>query len=61
LLILEIQKKYNTASVIITHDVKCASITANRMIVVNGGAPVAEGTFEELAGSEDEWIRSFYQ
>jgi phospholipid/cholesterol/gamma-HCH transport system ATP-binding protein len=61
LLILEIQKKYQAASVIITHDVKCASITANRMIVVRDGAPVAEGTFQQLAKSEDEWIRSFYQ
>jgi phospholipid/cholesterol/gamma-HCH transport system ATP-binding protein len=61
LLILEIQKKYQAASVIITHDVKCASITANRMIVVRDGAPVAEGTFQQLAESDDEWIRSFYQ
>ena len=61
LLILDIQKKYNTASVIITHDVKCASITANRMIVIKDGAPAAEGTFQQLEKSEDEWVRSFYQ
>jgi phospholipid/cholesterol/gamma-HCH transport system ATP-binding protein len=61
LLILEIQKKYNTAAVIITHDVACAHITANRMIVVNDGAPVAEGTYKELSESEDEWIRSFFE
>jgi phospholipid/cholesterol/gamma-HCH transport system ATP-binding protein len=60
-LILEIQKKYNTASVIITHDVECARITANRMIVVKDGAPIAEGTFKELSGSNDEWVRSFFQ
>src|SRR6201988_2548029 len=33
-LILEVQKKYNTASIIITHDVECARITANRMIII---------------------------
>jgi phospholipid/cholesterol/gamma-HCH transport system ATP-binding protein len=38
MLILEVQKKYNTASVIITHDVECARLTANRMIVVRDGA-----------------------
>jgi phospholipid/cholesterol/gamma-HCH transport system ATP-binding protein len=61
LLILEIQKKYNTASVIITHDVECARLTSNRMIVVKDGSPEAEGTFKELAQSEDSWIRSFFQ
>jgi phospholipid/cholesterol/gamma-HCH transport system ATP-binding protein len=61
LLILEIQEKYNTAAVIITHDVACAHITANRMIVVKDGAPVAEGTYKELSESKDEWIRSFFE
>jgi phospholipid/cholesterol/gamma-HCH transport system ATP-binding protein len=61
LLIVEIQKKYNTASVIITHDVECARITSNRMLVLNNGAPVAEGTFDELSESKDEWVRSFFQ
>jgi phospholipid/cholesterol/gamma-HCH transport system ATP-binding protein len=61
MLILEVQKKYNTASVIITHDVECARLTANRMIVVRDGAPVAEGTFKQLSASSDEWVRSFFQ
>jgi phospholipid/cholesterol/gamma-HCH transport system ATP-binding protein len=60
LLIVEIQKKYNTAAVIITHDVECARITSNRMMILNNGAPVAEGTFKELSTSKDEWIRSFF-
>jgi phospholipid/cholesterol/gamma-HCH transport system ATP-binding protein len=61
LLILDIQKKYNTASVIITHDVECARLTSNRMIIVKDGAAEAEGTFKELAQSQDNWIRSFFQ
>lgn len=60
-LILEIQEKYNTASVIITHDVECARITANRMMIIKDGTSVAEGTFKELSHSEDEWIRSFFE
>jgi phospholipid/cholesterol/gamma-HCH transport system ATP-binding protein len=59
-LILEIQKKYNTASVIITHDVECARITANRMIIIKDGLLVARGTFKELSGSDDAWVRSFF-
>jgi len=60
-LILEVQKKYNTASIIITHDVSCAQITGNRMIILRDGICYAEGTFKELAGSKDEWISSFFK
>ncbi len=59
-LILEVQRKYSTASIIITHDVACARITANRIIIIKDGIFIAEGTFGELSSSEDEWIRSFF-
>lgn len=59
-LILEIQKKYNTASIIITHDVECARITSNRMIILKDGTSLIEGTFKELSESKDEWVRSFF-
>lgn len=60
-LILVVQKKYNTSSIIITHDIECARITANRMIILNEGSFVAEGTFEELKKSGNEWVRSFFE
>jgi phospholipid/cholesterol/gamma-HCH transport system ATP-binding protein len=59
-LILEIQQKYNTASVIITHDVECARIVANRIIIIKEGMLIAEGTFKELSESDDKWVRSFF-
>ncbi|MES2139538.1 MAG: ATP-binding cassette domain-containing protein [Bacteroidota bacterium] len=59
-LILDVQKKHNTSSIIITHDMDCARITANRVIVLKDGLFFAEGTFEELEKSNDEWIRSFF-
>ena len=59
-LILDMQKKYNTTSIIITHDIRCAKITANRMVIIHEGVCFAEGTYEELEKSEDEWIRSFF-
>ncbi len=59
-LMLDVQKKYNTASIIITHDVECAKITANRMIIIKDGTTVAEGTFNELSESTDEWVSSFF-
>ncbi len=59
-LILAIQKKYSTTSIIITHDLECAKITANRMIIIKDGNSVIEGTFKELSQSKDEWISSFF-
>ena len=60
-LILEVQKKYNTTSVIITHDIECTRLTANRIIVLRDGVCAAEGTFDELEKSADPWIRSFFE
>ncbi len=60
-LILDIQKKYNTASIIITHDIECARIAANRIIMIKDGTSVAEGSYEELSESSDEWVRSFFK
>lgn len=60
-LILEVQKKYNTASIIITHDVECARITANRIIILKDGISLAEGTFDELSESKDESVRAFFK
>ena len=59
-LILEMQKKYNTSSIIITHDIECARITANRIIILNNGICYAEGTFDELEKSTDEFVRAFF-
>lgn len=60
-LILETQEKFQTSSIIITHDMECARITANRVIVLRDGEFIAEGTFDELKNSDDEFIRSFFE
>ena len=60
-LIIEVQKKHNTSSVIITHDVECARIAGNRLIIIKEGVCVAEGTFTELKSSKEEWVHSFFE
>ena len=60
-LILAVQKERKTTSLIITHDVDCARITANRILVLKDGVFIAEGTFEKLKKSEDQWVRSFFE
>jgi phospholipid/cholesterol/gamma-HCH transport system ATP-binding protein len=59
-LIIKMQQKYNISSITITHDMTCAKMTANRIIMLREGVVVAEGTYEELEKSEDEWISSFF-
>jgi phospholipid/cholesterol/gamma-HCH transport system ATP-binding protein len=60
-LILQVQKEFKTTSIIITHDIECAKITANRILVLKDGVFVAEGTFKELEQSDDKWVRSFFE
>ena len=58
-LILEIQKKFKTTSIIITHDLACAKLAGNRIMIIKDGVIYAEGSFEELSKSTDKWVRSF--
>lgn len=59
-LILAIQKKNKTTSIIITHDMACAKLTGDRVVILKDGVIDAEGTYEELEKSDDEWVRSFF-
>ena len=59
-LILSVQRKYKTSSIIITHDMACAKMTANRILILKDGVITAEGTYSELEKSKDEWVRSFF-
>lgn len=60
-LINDVQKKYETSSIIITHDIKCARATADRIIMLSEGEVYFEGTIEDFDHSDDPLIRSFFQ
>jgi phospholipid/cholesterol/gamma-HCH transport system ATP-binding protein len=59
-LILEVQKRYKTTSVIITHDMACAKLTGDRLVILKDGKITAQGSYEELEKSSDSWVRSFF-
>lgn len=61
LLMKTIQEKYNTSSIIITHDVDCARVISNRMILLVDGKNYIEGTFEELSISTDPKVQAFFK
>jgi phospholipid/cholesterol/gamma-HCH transport system ATP-binding protein len=61
LLMHSIQKQYNTSSIIITHDVDCAKVIANRMILLIDGVNYIEGTFEALSSSTDPKVQAFFK
>ncbi|WP_332033604.1 ABC transporter ATP-binding protein [Kaistella sp.] len=61
ILMKSVQKKYNTSSIIITHDVDCARVISNRMILLIDGKNYAEGTFQELSLSQDPKVKAFFK
>jgi phospholipid/cholesterol/gamma-HCH transport system ATP-binding protein len=60
-LINDVQKKYETSSIIITHDIECARKTANRVIMLYNGEVYMEGKLEEFEKSTDVIIKSFFK
>lgn len=60
-LLRNIQIKYKTSSIIITHDVDCARVISNRMILLVDGINYAEETYEELLKSNDPQVQAFFK
>ncbi|WP_339754314.1 ATP-binding cassette domain-containing protein [uncultured Winogradskyella sp.] len=61
ILMQDIQKKYGTSSLIITHDVDCARVISDRMILLIDGRDYAVGTYNELSVSKDPKIKAFFK
>jgi phospholipid/cholesterol/gamma-HCH transport system ATP-binding protein len=59
-LINEVQKKYKTSSIIITHDIKCALATADRVVMLLDGEVYLEGNLKTFEKSTDPVIKSFF-
>jgi phospholipid/cholesterol/gamma-HCH transport system ATP-binding protein len=59
-LINDVQKRYKTSSLIITHDIKCALSTADRIIMLEDGEVYKEGNVKDFESSTDPVIKSFF-
>jgi phospholipid/cholesterol/gamma-HCH transport system ATP-binding protein len=60
-LIMEIQRKYNTTSLIISHDMNCVRLASNRVVILFEGRCYASGTFEELKQDPDPKVKQFFE
>jgi phospholipid/cholesterol/gamma-HCH transport system ATP-binding protein len=61
LLINQVQKKYKTASIIITHDIECARATADRLVMLHEGEVYKDGNIGDFENSDDPFIKSFFK
>ena len=60
-LIVRIQQRYGTSSIIISHDMNCVRATANRVVLLIDGKSYCEGTTEELSISTDGHVKGFFE
>jgi phospholipid/cholesterol/gamma-HCH transport system ATP-binding protein len=59
-LINRVQERFNTSSIIITHDLTCAKATGDRVAMLLDGQFQRQGTFNEVFESDDERVKQFY-
>lgn len=59
-LMLDVQNKFDTSSIIISHDMNCVRRTANRVVLLLNGKCYAEGTYDDLKISNDKNIKQFF-
>jgi len=57
----DIKKKYKTSSIIISHDINCVKIVADRIVMLIDGKCYATGTLEELKNSTDLKVKQFFE
>jgi len=59
-LILDLQKELKMTSVIVTHDILCAKIIADRAVVLEDGKIEYTGDITELTTSKDPFLKNFF-
>jgi phospholipid/cholesterol/gamma-HCH transport system ATP-binding protein len=60
-LMIKIKKKYNTSSLIISHDMNCVKMAADRIVILLEGKCYAEGNYETLKNNKDPKVMQFFE
>lgn len=60
-LMKDIQEKYNTTSLIISHDMNCVRTASNRVVILFEGKCYASGTYEQLKQNADPKVKQFFE
>ncbi len=60
-LIIEVQERYHTSAIIITHDLTCAKFTSNRIAILLNGQFLKQGTFKEVFEADDALVKQFFE
>lgn len=58
-LVLKLQEEHSLTSIVVTHDLRSAKTIADRLALLDNGRVAMEGSFEELAESNDDFVRGF--
>jgi phospholipid/cholesterol/gamma-HCH transport system ATP-binding protein len=60
-LMIELQAKYGTTSLIISHDMNCVRLASNRVVILLDGKCYANGTYEQLQLNNDPKVKQFFE
>lgn len=60
-LMVEVNERYKTTSIIISHDMKCAKLAGDRLSLMENGICYAEGTYEQMSSISDPVVRAFFE
>lgn len=60
-LMIEIQEKYNTSSLVISHDMNCVRMASDRVVILIDGRCYANGTFDQLKQSTEPKVKQFFE
>ena len=58
---IDIKKKYGTAALIISHDMNCVKMAADKIVILYEGKCYAEGTYNELKENNDPNVKQFFE
>jgi phospholipid/cholesterol/gamma-HCH transport system ATP-binding protein len=60
-LMVDIKKKYNTSSLIISHDMNCVHLASDRVVILIDGICYANGSYQELNSNQDPKVKQFFE